>query len=130
VTIAEFQVNGGPKAPSAARELLVEAIGTQVESDVVDRARLLVSEIVTNCVIHGGADEQDTIMIVTSVEADGVRTEVRHRGPHFVPPEDEPDLTSPGGLGLFLVEQMADAWGIDSGESVWFRLATPDRAVA
>ena len=125
MTIAHFQVYGGATAPSAARELLVETIGTSVEGELVDRARLLVSELVTNAVIHGGAGPDDPITVIASLEEDGVRTEIRHRGPQFTPPVEEPDLDSPGGLGLFLVEQIADEWGIDESDeiTVWFRLA-------
>jgi anti-sigma regulatory factor (Ser/Thr protein kinase) len=91
---------------------------------VVNDLRLLVSELVTNCVLHGGASGQGAITVRTAVGEDAIRTEVCHDGPSFVPPSHAPDLDSPGGLGLFLVEQMSAAWGIDEGceTCVWFEL--------
>lgn len=124
MTVAEFQIPGGPKAPSAARELLCEWVGTQLDPALIDTARLLVSEIVTNCVVHAGVDESELITVRATRTSDGVRTEICHRGPHFVPPAGEPDLDSPGGLGLYVVEHLSDAWGVESGEQicVWFEL--------
>jgi hypothetical protein len=75
-------------------------------------------------VLHGGAGDQGAITVRTAIGATAVRTEVCHDGPVFVAPDHSPDLDSPGGLGLFLVEQMSAAWGIDEGSQtcVWFEL--------
>lgn len=124
MSAAEFKVPGGTRAPSAARELLCETIGRDVPPALLDTARLLVSEIVTNCVIHGGAGESDVITVTCTAGSSGLVTRISHRGPDFTPPDEEPDLLTPGGLGLVLVDQLSQAWGIDSGDevSVWFRL--------
>jgi anti-sigma regulatory factor (Ser/Thr protein kinase) len=120
----EFQISGGPRAPETARAQLSERLDDRLEPPVRDDLRLLVSELVTNCVLHGGAGVPDAITVRTCVRHDLVRTEVCHDGPGFVPPTHEPDLESPGGLGLFLVEQMSAAWGIAEGceTCVWFEL--------
>jgi anti-sigma regulatory factor (Ser/Thr protein kinase) len=122
--VTEFQIPGGPRAPESARAKLSESLDEQIEEPVVHDLRLLVSELVTNCVLHGGATGEGAITVRTAVSDDAVRTEVCHDGPGFVPPSHEPDLDSPGGLGLFLVEQMSAAWGIAEGREtcVWFEL--------
>jgi anti-sigma regulatory factor (Ser/Thr protein kinase) len=105
--------------------MLADSFDTRLRPPVIDDLRLLVSELVTNCVLHGGVTgSDDEITVRTSLRADAVRTEVCHDGPAFLPPALEPDLDSPGGLGLFLVEQMSAAWGIDEGckTCVWFEL--------
>jgi anti-sigma regulatory factor (Ser/Thr protein kinase) len=122
--VTEFQVAGGPRAPLSARAKLSEALDARLDAPVVDDMRLLVSELVTNCVLHGGVGDSREITVRASVTDDAVVTEVCHDGPSFLPPADEPDLESPGGLGLFLVEQMAAAWGIAGNceTCVWFEL--------
>jgi anti-sigma regulatory factor (Ser/Thr protein kinase) len=123
--VNEFQIQGGPRAPEYARAMLTQALDAPLLAPVVDDLRLLVSELVTNCVLHGGvSDRDDAITIRTSVGSEAVRTEVCHDGPGFAPPTQEPDLDSPGGLGLFLVEQMSASWGIHEGceTCVWFEL--------
>lgn len=122
--VNEFRIAGGPQAPLSARECVSETFATQLDKPVVDNMRLLVSELVTNCVLHGGADTAAEITVRAAVHHDRVRTEVCHDSPAFEPPVGKPDLDSPGGLGLFLVEQMSSAWGIhDNSENcVWFEL--------
>jgi sigma-B regulation protein RsbU (phosphoserine phosphatase) len=122
--VAEFRVAGGPRAPLSARTKLSESLDDCLAEPLVDDLRLLVSELVTNCVLHGGAGEGAEITVRSRLRDHAVHTEVCHDGPGFDAPSEEPDLGSPGGLGLFLVEQMASAWGIaDRCETcVWFEL--------
>lgn len=122
--MTEFQITGGPRAPESARAKLSESFDSSLDPPVVDDLRLLVSELVTNCVLHGGAQGDRAITVRTAIGPSAVRTEVCHDGPAFEAPEHEPDLESPGGLGLFLVEQMSAAWGIAEGREtcVWFEL--------
>lgn len=122
--MTEFQIPGGPRAPESARAKLSESFGERLDAPVVNDLRLLVSELVTNCVLHGGATGDGAITVRTDISDAAVRTEVCHAGPSFVPPGEDPDLDSPGGLGLFLVEQMSAAWGIAEGceTCVWFEL--------
>lgn len=123
--MTEFQIAGGPQAPQSARTQLTDRLDSQVGRPVLDNMRLLVSELVTNCVLHGGAGIDDgRITVRAAVDGDCVRTEVCHDAPRFAPPAHEPDLASPGGLGLFLVEQMSSAWGIEEDREtcVWFEL--------
>jgi anti-sigma regulatory factor (Ser/Thr protein kinase) len=122
--MAEFRIAGGAQAPLSARAKLSELVDPAA-APVIEDMRLLVSELVTNCVVHGGAVEESPITVRTSVDDGCVRTEVCHDGPQFLAPSEDPDIEEPGGLGLFLVEEMSRAWGIARGcqTCVWFELA-------
>lgn len=94
--------------------------------DVCDTAQLLVSELVTNAVVH-----TDTERVECRMQAMGrrVRIEVRDRGsqvsaplPCWASPDDE------HGRGLLLVDTMSEEWGVDSdrhglGRVVWVTLS-------
>ncbi|GGU46316.1 ATP-binding protein [Streptomyces albospinus] len=87
-----------------------------VDADV---ATLLISELVTNALVHadGGA-------VVTARITDRLRVEVRD----FTAGRPEPRAATTDGTsgrGLMLVRSLADAWGIRSegvGKCVWFEL--------
>jgi anti-sigma regulatory factor (Ser/Thr protein kinase) len=94
--------------------------------------RLLVSEVVTNSVKHAGAGPDDSITMEVVIRSDVVRIEVSDFGEGFEPPTPNPDPDQDAGWGLFLVEQIADRWGVRSegGTSVWFELARPEQQAA
>jgi anti-sigma regulatory factor (Ser/Thr protein kinase) len=106
-----------PDAASAARHLVnsrTASLGFQQRED----AALMVSELITNAVVHGvGA-----ISLRIDVEADAaVRVEVADEGNIRVAPS--PEHGAHGGWGLRIVEQLADDWGVLEGSTrVWFRL--------
>jgi anti-sigma regulatory factor (Ser/Thr protein kinase) len=108
-----------PDSVSAARKLVnghTTSLGFQQRQD----AALMVSELVTNAVLHGvGA-----ISLRIDVERDAVRVEVADEGNVALPPSPEPGAH--GGWGLQIVEQLADDWGVlDGSTKVWFRLGRP-----
>jgi serine/threonine-protein kinase RsbW len=93
---------------------------------VCDTAQLLVSELVTNAVVH-----TDTERVECRLQAMGrrVRIEVHDRGsqtsaplPCWASPDDE------HGRGLLLVDTLSEEWGVDSapdrcGRVVWITLS-------
>ena len=84
---------------------------------------LLVSEIVSNAVLHSSAPHGSTITLTTSVSLDTVRVSVSDAGGGFVPRERDPESIHDG-YGLYLVDKAASRWGVDSTAhtSVWFEL--------
>jgi anti-sigma regulatory factor (Ser/Thr protein kinase) len=93
---------------------------------VVQTAELLVSETVTNAVTHGVAVDGATIDVEGQVLTGRVRVEVTNCGAAFDHVPDLPSDTDPHGRGLFLVDQMARAWGSDHAASatrVWFEIS-------
>jgi anti-sigma regulatory factor (Ser/Thr protein kinase) len=85
--------------------------------------RLLVSEIVTNCVRHAGMQPEEWIRIRMSIGGELVRVEVSDPGVGFAQP-DHPQPLGESGWGMYLLEQIADRWGVDrDGEThVWFEI--------
>jgi anti-sigma regulatory factor (Ser/Thr protein kinase) len=117
-----FELAGGPYAVTAARLALSE-LESQVESSIAFDVRLLVSELVTNSVKHAGVTEDDSILLDVNMNGEVVRVEVRDSGPGFERPVASPPDDADEGWGLFLVEQLADQWGVDSSRrAVWFEI--------
>jgi anti-sigma regulatory factor (Ser/Thr protein kinase) len=113
---------GGPDAPTRARFALVALDGAL--ADIRETIRLLVTELVSNSVLHAGADDESTIELKVVASADVVRVEVKDRGPGFEPVPAEPDRRRGGGFGLFLVNKLADRWGVEAEQPtrVWFEV--------
>ncbi|MFI6087122.1 SpoIIE family protein phosphatase [Streptomyces sp. NPDC051218] len=132
---------GNPLAPAAARKFVRAALADWVElavpaaAGVTDRladdAVLLVSELVTNAVVHAGTtvellcrldeaglgESTDTLVIEVSDHhpARAVRSE----------PMPQPPGTPEYGRGLQLVATLSDSWGITyrtGTKAVWARL--------
>jgi anti-sigma regulatory factor (Ser/Thr protein kinase) len=103
----------------AARRL-VNGHTRSLDSQQRQDAALMVSELVTNAVVHGvGA-----ISLRIDAEGDTVRIEVADDGNVAVAPSPEP--AAHGGWGLRIVEQLADDWRVlDGSTRVWFRLGRP-----
>jgi anti-sigma regulatory factor (Ser/Thr protein kinase) len=120
-----------PKAPSLARAAVVgfaeECRLATAEPDVV---RLLVSELVTNAVLHSDAPPRSEIVLrARLLERNALRVEVIDRGSGFdAATRGQPRPT--GGYGLLLVAKQASRWGVDQqgGTRVWFELAGAGRA--
>ena len=119
----KIDLGGGVHAPAAARRAVEEHLGGHVERDSLHSLDLLVTELVTNAVRHGGAREEDTVTLYMAVAPDRVRVEVCDPGPGFE--LDDPQPYGEGGYGLFLVEQLASRWGIEREpvSCAWFELA-------
>jgi anti-sigma regulatory factor (Ser/Thr protein kinase) len=113
--------SGGADAPTRARFALMALDGALAE--VRDTVRLLVTELVSNSVLHAGADDESTIKLRVVAGEHGARVEVEDRGPGFEPVAVEPDREHGGGFGLFLVNKLADRWGVEPTPSrVWFEV--------
>jgi serine/threonine-protein kinase RsbW len=106
-------------APGIARGLLQNWAGATLEGDQLDTARLLVSELVSNAVLHG----QGTITLDVWLRADALRVEVLDQGAGFAHDVRRREAPVPGGWGLQMVSTESSRWGI-SGDCarVWFEL--------
>jgi anti-sigma regulatory factor (Ser/Thr protein kinase) len=110
-----------PASPGVARRFVEAALGRrEVDADTVAWVQLLVSELVTNAVVHAGSD----VRIAVIAQDDGVRVEVaddREAMPQLLPG----DRTRGDGRGLAIVERVARSWGAEprpGGKTVWFEL--------
>lgn len=111
-----LRVEADKQAPGVSRSRL-NALRSQLEPRFRD-VSVILSELVTNSVNHAGS--VDEVRITVSVSDESIRVSVTDAGPCF-----EDLSSSEGGLGLRLVETIADAWGIDShdGCTVWAELS-------
>ena len=116
---------GGRQAPERARAWLNNVVHW-LDRDSEQALALLVTELISNAVRHGGAGEGELIELELGATAIGVGVEVSDSGPGFAPKPREGALDDPGGWGLVLVDQMAERWGVvhDGRTHVWFELAT------
>jgi anti-sigma regulatory factor (Ser/Thr protein kinase) len=92
---------------------------------------LLVSELVTNAIRHGGADAATSLELELAVKPRTIRVEVKDPGEGF-PLEPTADPDREGGWGLVLLDHLADRWGIerDLPHTIWFEIdrnPTPSR---
>jgi anti-sigma regulatory factor (Ser/Thr protein kinase) len=123
-----FELAGGPYAVTAAR-LALSDLDSHLEASIAFDVRLLVSELVTNSVKHAQVGEDDSIMLAVKIDGDVVRIEVCDSGPGFEPPPAAPPDDADEGWGLFLVEQLADEWGVErERQAVWFQIDCAKRS--
>lgn len=110
-----------PRAASVARRVvrgLREALPSQVVSDVA----LLVTELVANSVRHAGLGREDRIHVRIHLTRDRLAVEVVDEGLGFRPSD-----RTEAGWGLYLVDRVADRWGIqrDGPTVAWFEIDLP-----
>ncbi|MEW2493225.1 SpoIIE family protein phosphatase [Streptomyces nodosus] len=143
LTVAQAE----PERIAGARQQLRELLHDWPCEDQVDSAVLLVSEMLTNVLVHTDTDA----LLVAEVAEDAVhlddpddpgdpagrggrrvRVEVTDAGDDL-PHRRHPGELASSGRGLVLIELLADAWGVDprgKGKSTWFELyerpARPD----
>jgi anti-sigma regulatory factor (Ser/Thr protein kinase) len=111
-------------APAAAREWARRSGCREHALEMLDDALLLISELVTNAVLHGGPP------IVLAIDCDGEGLHVRVRdGSPAEPRRRSADADAEGGRGLTLVELLTTTWGVapvadqrGPGKEVWFEL--------
>jgi anti-sigma regulatory factor (Ser/Thr protein kinase) len=116
-----MHIAGGPEAAARARRAIA-GLRADLDPSLLETLRLLVTELVANSVRHAEADAV-TLRVVVGPHA--VRTEVTDPGPGFDPADTGSPRADHSGWGLFLVERLAERWGVATAGSatrVWFEL--------
>lgn len=129
MTMSEFHLPPRTTAPRLARATVSSAIGS-VRPEVAEEIELLTSEVVTNAIRHARVDPLGEVTLRVDTSDDHVRVEVLNPGPSFDPPVPSIPGMSGTGLGLFLVDALADAWGVDREgprTKVWFEISKNGR---
>lgn len=116
-------------APAEARAV-VDELGEDLSHDVLERTRLMVSELVTNSCRHA----EGPIELTLSADHDAVEIVVVDKGLGFVPDNPDPEALEDdeSGRGLLLVELLSSQWstGGTGAPWVWVRLeARPSKKV-
>ena len=120
--MVELTLPAEPRAAAVARSHVRDL---PLDAETLEVVSLLVTELVTNAVRHGRVADGTCISVHLSVvEDDLVRVAVVNDGPTFEPTPRTRDVDTAGGLGLQLVDQLADRWGVDgNGETrVWLEV--------
>jgi anti-sigma regulatory factor (Ser/Thr protein kinase) len=107
---------------AAARHLVRDALATWGEDHLVPDGTLIVSELATNAILHGGSPFRASI----ARSADVVRIAVEDAGPGLPrgrsAPQDAMD-----GRGIAIVKELSQRWGCDrsdGGKVFWAELRT------
>ena len=108
---------------ASARNAVSDQLGRRTGTTTVEDIRLLVSELVTNAVVHVGSTCTVTLRTSDTV----IRVEVGD-GCRQIPVRRHPAPGEASGRGLLIIETVADRWGVEVGEAgktVWFEMDTP-----
>jgi anti-sigma regulatory factor (Ser/Thr protein kinase) len=118
-----LRVAPGPRAPSEVRKHLTP-LREHLEPEVYERMELLVNELVTNSIRHARLDEKDWVEVRVTASDGSVNVSVIDPGSGFASRPSDPPPESPSGWGLYLVDQIADRWGVtrNGNTLVWFEL--------
>lgn len=120
----ELELREGREPARRARAFCHGVLSTwQVPDHKREDIVLVVSELVTNAILHGGAAEQLRLRRT----ARRVVIEVFDNGPRMPHPRAA-DLKAESGRGLHLVARLADRWGarpVRGGKAVWCEFDAP-----
>jgi anti-sigma regulatory factor (Ser/Thr protein kinase) len=123
---ATLQLVPALRAPRAARAFVAETLTAwDVQDDEVEAAKLVVSELVTNAVLH--APESPTISLELRLTDGVVRVLVTDGGLGGPERQAQPDpWTRETGRGVWLVDAFTERWGTEThgrdGKTVWCEL--------
>lgn len=123
---ARIQLPASPGSVAVARRWVTDQVEPDLGAEFSATVGLLVSELVTNVVLHA----RTRCELVLS-RADGrLRVEVRDDSPRLPAPAFQRDPTAQSGRGMQLVDSISAAHGAeasaDGGKVVWFELDLPD----
>src|SRR5581483_9742669 len=125
--LVDVALPAGDLAAGHGRRAVERALGARpLAEDVVDAARLIVSELVTNASRYGRPDVAGPRLRLLAGES-AVRVEVRNRGRAFALPTERAALLDESGRGLEVVRHLAQAVGVDdegAKVSVWAVVGT------
>ena len=113
---------------AAAARHGVDQLADRLGEEQLGDVRLLVSELVTNALRHADLRPGDSITLNVTLEQGIVRVEVCDPGSGFELDGNPGDPDTVEGWGLYLVETLADRWGVERGDGaiVWFELDRVD----
>ena len=124
-SVLELELEQNREAPSRARAAIAGfSENRDFDAATLATLTLLVSEVVTNAVIHPDVEPPSGIQLSARIAEGVIRVEVTDEGSGFSPQPRDP-AKSDRGYGLYLLEHQASAWGVEQkdGNTVWFELS-------
>ncbi|MEV8586769.1 SpoIIE family protein phosphatase [Streptomyces sp. NPDC051180] len=123
MTIAQAE----PERIAEARQQLRQLLHDWADEDQLDSAVLMVSEMVTNVLVHTDGDALLVAEVACAEKSRRLRVEVSDTSDEL-PHKRHPGEMASSGRGLVLMEMLAHAWGVDprgDGKAIWFELNEP-----
>ncbi|XIE79199.1 SpoIIE family protein phosphatase [Streptomyces sp. SBR177] len=123
MTVAQAE----PERIATAREQVRQLLHDWNDPDQVDSAVLMVSEMVTNVLVHTDGDALLLAEVVCREDSRRLRVEVADASDEL-PHKRHPGEMASSGRGLILMELLARSWGVDprgEGKAIWFELDEP-----
>lgn len=118
-----MRIRGGMGAPSQARRLVLSQLEGQIEPTTAADVALIVSELVTNSVVHANVGPSRTLTVELTRLEGRLKINVIDPGSRLEPRIRPPDPERLGGFGLLVVDELSDAWGVArdgiAGTRVW-----------
>src|SRR3954447_13091986 len=115
------------RAPGAARSVVAQMLGERVAAVVLERAKLVMSELVTNSVRHSGGSADTGVAVRVRRIDGGFWLEVEDRGDDGAAARHAGDSLAGGGFGLSIVHALSERWGIErnahGGTRAWAKLS-------
>lgn len=114
-----------PKSVAEARRLTVEILKRlRIGEEARENAELIVSELVTNAVVHGATGRDPHVLLVVMRSGSKLKVKVydtsSNLGPRTAPASD-----AESGRGLVIVDALSDRWGATAseyGKCLWAEL--------
>jgi anti-sigma regulatory factor (Ser/Thr protein kinase) len=120
------RLRGGTGAPVRAPRSVLPQLGRQLTEAGLADVALIVSELVTNSVLHANVGPDQTLTVECDALPDRLRITVTDPGSRLEPRLRSPDKNAPGGYGLAIVTALSLAWGVVRNSvgttSVWCEL--------
>ncbi len=113
-----------PAFAGIARRWATEIVGGDGYRGVVEVMALLVSELVTNVVVHAGTVGR----LALDIDEHRLRVEVSDGNPEVPVIPDDAEPFAVRGRGLLLLRDLSDAYGFEplaAGKVIWFELRRP-----
>ena len=107
---------------------MAERLRPRVPVAFLADAHIVLSELVTNSVCHGGSADGEELVVRLELMPGVLRIEVEDSGRAGAVAPRTPDLAGGGGgFGLVLVQALSERWGLErvaaGGTRVWAQLA-------
>ena len=102
-------------APGAARKLLGFCFAHALGAGALSDAQLLISELVTNSLVHGELGDGASIVVRMHLHTEALRLEVHNRGSAGSIAANGGDPGRSRGHGLDIVRSLGTRWGVLRG---------------
>lgn len=126
-----LEVPADREAPRIARHHVRSSLADRLPPPLTDDVGLIVSELVTNSVLHAGAGSGQTVGVDVSLSDGRLHLTVTDSGAASPPRLIDLDLDQPAGMGLYFVDRLSASWGVERDArgrtTVWCEFALGDK---